>query len=241
MNCGGAPMSSCRPLKIVTTSSPSNSAPAASASCRSGWRPSTPRSRSAASPDGRNVLMHQAIPERSIICPISSSSGTKVASWSRDRLGVPTCHRGSSGVHLHRVVDVGLLVVGCACRGRLALGGDAPDDTVEARTEREADVMGEEDRHLLQLVLGELLVLQGGVDLHLAQILQPQRGHHRRASSIACRASTARAASRWCRRGGRRSGRSTRHPRCSASPTRRPRSFSRGPYGATRPWSLLRG
>ena len=72
------------------------SAPSASAWCRSGWHPSTPRSRSAASPRGRKCLMHQAIPERSISWPISSSSGTSMASCSRDRLGVPTCHRECS-------------------------------------------------------------------------------------------------------------------------------------------------
>src|ERR1700687_962213 len=126
------------------------------------------------------LLMHQAIPERSIICPISSSSGTRVASCSRESPAYLLVMEALTSVHLDGVVDVRLLVVACALlRGFLALGGDPPDHAVEARTERESDVLGEEDRHLLQLVLGQLIVLQGGVDLDLAQILQPERGDHR--------------------------------------------------------------
>src|SRR5712672_2403588 len=97
-----------------------------------------------------------------------------VASCSRDSAAYLLVIEGPTRVHLHRVVDVGSPYFGrvtaaALLRGLLALGGDAPDDVVETRTEWESDVVREEDRHLLQLVVGQLVVLQGGVNLHLAQ------------------------------------------------------------------------
>ena len=60
------------------------SAPSASAWCRSGWTPIHSSMAICSISSRPKLLMHQAIPDRSISWPISSSSGTSVASSSRD-------------------------------------------------------------------------------------------------------------------------------------------------------------
>src|ERR1700754_3838441 len=110
--------------------------------------------------------IHQAIPDRSIICPISSSSGTSTASCSRDRPTYLLVMDLAPGMHLYGGVDVGLLVFPFAALCCFpALLYHCADDPVELRTERKAEVVGEEDRHLLQLVLGDITVGQRGVGL----------------------------------------------------------------------------
>src|SRR3984957_8546386 len=86
---------------------------------------------------------------------------------------------GPAHVHLNGVVDVVLLVPrGAGGLGILALGRDPFDRAVQLRSQREPDVMGEEDRHLAQFLPGQLLVLQDGVDLHLHQLFLAECGQH---------------------------------------------------------------
>src|ERR1700752_2182940 len=112
--------------------------------------------------------MHQPIPERSMSCPISSSSGTRIASCSRDRLAYLLVIETAPRVHVQRGVHVRLLVFTAALlRGLLALARHFGDDPVQLRPQREAQIMGEENCHLLELVLGEFAVVHRGVDLNL--------------------------------------------------------------------------
>src|SRR5579875_1775049 len=83
-------------------------------------------------------------------------------------------------VHLDRRVDVGLLVVGGSFGGGLLTPGRYPfDHAVQPRAEREPDVVGQKDGHFAQFVLGQLPVLQCGVDLNLGEVLLPERGDNR--------------------------------------------------------------
>src|SRR5215212_12229753 len=93
-------------------------------------------------------LMHQPIPDRSINWPISSSSGTRVASWSRERVANLLVMDFSTGVNLDRDVDIRFLVLTLArvCR-LLAILDHLGDRSVELGAEREAEVVGQEDRH----------------------------------------------------------------------------------------------
>src|SRR5690349_10096627 len=125
-------------------------------------------------------LIHQPIPDLSISCPISRSSGTKVASCSRERLAYRLLTEVLPRVHANGVVDVGLLVDALAAfGGLLVFGDDAPDHPVQPRTAREAVVLREEDGDLFEFLRGELAVLQGGVHLDLGQVLLAERGDDR--------------------------------------------------------------
>src|ERR1700749_1906874 len=69
-------------------------------------------------------------------------------------------------IHLQRGFDVGLPVLASALRRRLlSLRHDSAYRAIERRTQREPEVVGEEDGHLLELVFGEFLVEQCCVDL----------------------------------------------------------------------------
>src|SRR6195952_3230024 len=153
MNCGGAPMSSCKPLKRVKMSMPSyfnafcirlvysglDAAHSSIAICSISWRP--------------KLDMHQAIPERSISCPISRSSGTRAASSSRDNAAYLLVMKVLACIHLNGLVDVVLLVARGAGRlGLLSLLHHAMNRAIQLRAQRKPDVVGDEDRDLLQLV-----------------------------------------------------------------------------------------
>src|SRR5262245_38457104 len=85
-----------------------------------------------------------------------------------------------SRIHLDRIVDVVLAVSrGAGLFSLLALSHDPMDHTVQLRAEREANVVGDEDRHLLQLVDREFTVGQNRVDLYLQQRLLVLRSQHR--------------------------------------------------------------
>src|SRR4051794_15058667 len=100
-----------------------------------------------------NAEMHQAIPDRSISCPISSSSGTSVASSSRESAAYLL--RSANGAVARPVLGAQCLLVRLAETGqRQRLGRD--------------DLLGRLDRalavldHLLDLgdhVVGELVAL----------------------------------------------------------------------------------
>ena len=69
-------------------------------------------------------------------------------------------------MHLHGGIDVSLLVLGLPLLGGLRpLGDDPSHRAVELRAQREAEVVGQKDRHLLEFVGGEFLVVQRGVGL----------------------------------------------------------------------------
>src|SRR5215208_7534643 len=105
--------------------------------------------------------MHHAIPERSINCPINSSSGTRVASCSRDRSAYLLVMQGLSHMHPNCVVDVVLAVSGSAFfLGLLALGQHTLECTVDLRAQRKSHVVGEEDRDFAQFLPGHLLVVK---------------------------------------------------------------------------------
>ena len=112
---------------------------------------------------------------------------------------------------------------------------------VDLRAQREADVVGEEDRDLLQLLPRHLLVVQDRVALNLEQFLHALGGHHRQRHHPLV-------AHRQARPGPDGAEEVVDGQRevlvalaCSASPSRRPRSSSRGPSCAARPSLLLRG
>src|SRR5438876_8238972 len=120
--------------------------------------------------------MHQAIPERSINCPMSSSSGTSVASWSRERSAYLLIIESVSRVHVQRGIHVGHLVLALAVlRSLLTLLRHLRDHSVELGAEREAEIVGQENRHLLKLVLSEFAVEQCGVGLNLGKVLYTER------------------------------------------------------------------
>src|SRR6185436_11131327 len=98
MNCGGAPMSSCRPLKIVTTSSPSNFKAFCIRFVYTGLAP-----------------IHSSI----AICSIS---GTRTASCSRERSAYLLVMNVPADVHLDGVVDVGSPCFGRVTALALILG-----------------------------------------------------------------------------------------------------------------------
>src|SRR6185436_19823796 len=118
-----------------------------------------------------NGLMHQPIPDRSISWPMSSSSGTRTASCSRVRVAYLLVMDVPADVHLHSIVDIVLAIpCGALLLGLLTLGDNAFDSTIDLRSQREADVVGEEDRDLAQFLARHLLVVQDGVRLHLDQL-----------------------------------------------------------------------
>src|SRR5690242_5086649 len=122
-----------------------------------------------------NDDMHQAIPDRSIICPMSSSSGTSVTSWSWDSDAYLLVIELVPGVHLDGGVRIGPPVLAKPLLGGLAtLRRNLGHGSVEARTEWEADVLGEENRDVLELILGELTVEHRGIDLNLGEVLQTE-------------------------------------------------------------------
>src|SRR6185312_1140475 len=75
-----------------------------------------------------HALMQCAIPDRSMSCPISSSSGTRVARSSRDSAAYLLIIDFLPRVHAHGVVDVGLLVHTNTPLRRLLVLGDDPTD-----------------------------------------------------------------------------------------------------------------
>src|SRR5882757_9992006 len=127
-----------------------------------------------------HALMQCAMPDRSMSCPISSSSGTSVASSSRESAAYLLFIESASRAHLDGRVDVGLLVHAVTLGRRLLpLARNATHHSIEPRRQREADVLGQEDRHLLELGLGQLVVLECRVDLYLGEVLETERRHHR--------------------------------------------------------------
>src|SRR6476646_6754497 len=177
MNCGGAPMSSCSPLKIVMMSTPSylsafcirlvysglDAAHSSMAICSISSRP--------------HALMQCAIPDRSISWPIKSNSGTSVASSSRESAAYLLVIEAASRVHVQRRVDVALLVLTATLLCiLLTLARHLRDDAVELGAQREAEIVGKEDRHLLELFDGELFVAQRRVHLDLRQLRDAERG-----------------------------------------------------------------
>src|ERR1700689_1315353 len=87
---------------------------------------------------------------------------------------------GLTRVHLDRCVDIGLLVLaGALRRGLLPLRHHGVDRAIERRTQRKAEVVGEEDGHLLEFGLGEFSVEQRRVDLNLGEVAISD-GRHRR-------------------------------------------------------------
>ncbi len=110
------------------------------------------------------------------------------------------------------------------------------DRTVELRAQREADVVGEEDRDLLQLVAQSAPPLaRMALSLDFEQSSSWFWAAARRAASSGGLASTDPGASRWCRRGGRRSARSIR-PACRACPTVDLVHLLEALLAQTRPW-----
>src|SRR6187399_2410696 len=123
--------------------------------------------------------MHQAIPDRSMSWPMSSSSGTRIASCSRDSAAYLLVMDVPADMHLDGVVDVVLAVSRRAllfCL--LALGDNAFDRTVDLRAQREADVVREEDRDLTKFLARQLLVVQDRVRLDLDQLFHALGGKH---------------------------------------------------------------
>src|SRR5215208_810936 len=93
------------------------------------------------------LLMHQAIPERSINWPINSSSGTRVASCSSDSWAYLLVMQRLSHMHPNGVVDVGSPCFGRVTArafllGLLALGHHPLERAVDLRSQREPDVVG---------------------------------------------------------------------------------------------------
>src|ERR1700712_4979510 len=180
MNCGGAPMSSCRPLKRVKMSTPSYFSAFCMRLVYSGLAAAHSSMAICSISSRPHALMQCAIPERSISCPINSSSGTRVANSSRDSAAYLLIIEGLPRVHLDGGAHVRPLVLGLTLLGGLAaLSRNLADGPVEPGAEGEADVLRQEDRHLLQLVLGEFGVEQRRVHLNLAEILATLRRHHR--------------------------------------------------------------
>src|SRR6476620_4770093 len=127
--------------------------------------------------------MHQPIPERSMSCPISSSSGTRTASCSRERSAYLLVMNVPADVHLDGVVDVG-----SPCFGRvtamalllslLASGQQPFESAVDLLAQREPDVVRDEDRNLAQFLPRHLLVVKDRVGLHFHQLFHALGGEH---------------------------------------------------------------
>ena len=181
--------------------------------------------------------MHHAIPDRSISCPISSSSGTRPTSSSRDR---PRTYLSSSFLPeciLTRGVDVRLLVLARApVRRLLALGDHLCDGAVELGAQREAQVMGEEDRPSPSVRPRSSPVGRAALTWISARSLVPRAVT---TVNVIIRLSRIDSPGRvqMVPKGGRRSEAKYSSPsHVRASPSRRPRSSSRGPSYAARPW-----
>src|SRR5688500_11215044 len=97
-----------------------------------------------------NSEMHQAIPDRSMSCPISSSSGTRVASSSRLSAAYLLFIEFAPRMHVQGRVDIRFLVFATTLLGiLLPLARHLRHDPIQLRAQREAEVVGQEDRHLL--------------------------------------------------------------------------------------------
>src|SRR5258705_13114951 len=119
-----------------------------------------------------NGFIHQPIPDRSVSWPINSSSGTSVANCSRVRSAYLLVMDCPAHVHLDGVVDVVLLVSGRALLlGLLALRHHSLECAVHLGSQRESDIMREEDRDLAQFLPCHLLVVQDRIALHFEQLI----------------------------------------------------------------------
>ncbi len=179
-------------------------------------------------------------PDRSIIWPMSSSSGTSLTSWSWVSEAYLLVIELAPGVHLDCRVHIGAPVLVKPLLGGLAaLGHDLGHGSVEPGPERETEVLGEENGDVLELFLGELTVEQRGVHLDLGEILRADGGHRgqRHQPLLTHRQSGLGPDGAEQVVDGEIEVRIT--PRCSASPSRRPRSSWPGPWHATRPSKAL--
>src|SRR5689334_22428833 len=119
-----------------------------------------------------NDDMHQAIPDRSISCPMSSSSGISLTSSACDSDAYLLAIELIPGVHLHGGVHIGPPILIKPLLGGLApLGRNLRHGPVETGPEGETDVVSEEDGDVLEFLLGELPVEQRGIHLNLSEVL----------------------------------------------------------------------